>query len=69
MKSKIRIYWTKKIREPVYDGYEERIRNKFGIQQGRTLNGESFVELEDSLLDDLRETEKLGFINIREIQK
>ena len=69
MKSQIRIHWTKKIREPAYNGYEERIRSKFGIQQGRTLNGESFVELEDSLLDDLRETEKLGFINIREIQK
>jgi hypothetical protein len=69
MKNLIRIYWTNKTRDPAYKGYQERIRNKFGIQQGETLNGESFVELEDSLLDDLRETERLGFIHIRSIKK
>lgn len=69
MKSLIRIYWTDKIRNEAYNGYQERIRKKFNIQQGETLNGESFIELEDSLLDDLRETERLGFIHIREIRK
>jgi len=64
---KIRIHWTKKIKDPIYNGYEQRIRKKFNIQDGITINGESFVTLDESLLNDLKETEHLGFIEIRNI--
>lgn len=43
-----------------------RIRAKFGMPQiGMTVNGEQVVDIKDEDLPLLRETERLGFIQIR----
>ena len=43
-----------------------RIRAKFGMPQtGMTVNGEQVADIKDDDLSLLRETERLGFIQIR----
>lgn len=43
-----------------------RIRAKFGMPQiGMTVNGEQVADIKDEDLSLLRETERLGFIQIR----
>ena len=43
-----------------------RIRQKFGITQGMTVNGETETTVSDGDMPLLRETERRGFIRIRD---
>lgn len=54
------IYWNAK-------GLKERnkISDYFKIQHQMTVNGETYCEVDDSMIDKLKETEKKGFIQIR----
>lgn len=57
---KVTIYWSTKDEEKI-----KRIRERFGIGDYTSLNGESPAEIKDEDIDLLRETEKRGFIQIR----
>lgn len=57
---KITIYWSTKD-----SGLIDRIRKRFGISAGITVNGETEVEINDGQLDELREYERQGFIRLR----
>jgi len=59
-KTKVIIYWTVK---------GLKIRNKisdyFKLPLKITVNGETYCEVDDSLIEKLKETEKKGLIQIR----
>lgn len=57
---KLTIYWVTKD-----ESIRARIRKRFGIHWGMTVNKETQVEIRDDDMDLLRETEKRGFIQIR----
>lgn len=57
---KITIYWSTRD-----GGLIDRIRKRFGISAGITVNGETEVEINDGQLDELREYERQGFIRLR----
>ena len=57
---KLTIYWVTKD-----ESIRARIRKRFGIPWGKTVNKETKVEIRDEDMDLLRETEKRGFIQIR----
>ena len=57
---KLTIYWVTKD-----ESIRARIRKRFGIPWGMTVNKETKVEIRDEDMDLLRETEKRGFIQIR----
>ena len=57
---KVTIYWTTKD-----SGIIDRIRQRYNISQGMTVNGETDVEVNEQQLDELREVEKRGFIKLR----
>ncbi|WP_071146824.1 hypothetical protein [Bacteroides ihuae] len=57
---KTTIYWvTKDV------GNIQRIREKFNLSADTTLNGETPAEIREEDIPLLRETEKRGFIQIR----
>ena len=56
---RVTIYWRTK------DGGLIRIRKRFGISAGITVNGETVAEVDDGQLDELREYERQGFIKLR----
>ena len=57
---KVTIYWATK------DGsLIDRIRQRFGISSGITINGETVAEVDSRQMDELKEYEKQGFINLR----
>lgn len=58
---KVRIYWRTK--KPLTI---QRIKDQFKIY-GITVNGESVVNLKENEMDLLKECEKRGFLEIREI--
>ncbi len=64
MKEKLTIYWNTKLLGR-YPGYLERIRKRFGITKGMTVNGETDVEIKAEDMDDLLATERAGYITIR----
>lgn len=57
---KVTIYWNTKD-----SGIIHRIRQRYDISQGMTVNGETDVEVNEQQLDELREVEKRGFIKLR----
>lgn len=55
------VYWcSRTTREEI-----KKIRERFGITAGTTINGESPADIADADLPLLRETEKRGYIQIR----
>ena len=57
---KVTIYWSTKD-----NGLISRIRKRFGISSGITINGETETEVDSRQMDELREYEKQGFIQLR----
>lgn len=58
---KMTIYFTTSNHDTI-----RRIRERFGMSQiGMTVNGEQVADIKDDDLPLLRETEKAGFIQIR----
>lgn len=60
MGQEITIYWVTRD-----SGLIDRIRKRFGISAGITINGETVAEVDDGQLDELREYERQGFIKLR----
>lgn len=60
---KVTIYWATKD-----GGLIDRIRNRFGISAGITINGETVAEVDEKQLNELKEYEKQGFIQLRNKQ-
>lgn len=54
------IYWRTKD-----GGLIDRIRQRFGVSSGITINGETVAEVDEKQLDELREYERQGFIQLR----
>ena len=57
---RVTIYW--KTRD---GGLIDRIRKRFGISGGITVNGETEAEVDGARLDELKEYEEQGFIKLR----
>lgn len=57
---KITIYWNTNNSSLI-----DRIRKRFGISAGITVNGETVAEIDDGQLDELREYERQGLIKLR----
>lgn len=63
---KVTIYWkTKHLNPKDVPRIKKKIRDKFNIPDYTTVNGETTCEVRDEDLELLRETEKRGFIQIR----
>lgn len=60
---RVTIYWRTKD-----GGLIDRIRKLFGISAGITINGETATEIDNHKMDELKEYEKQGFINLRNKQ-
>lgn len=60
---RITIYWATKD-----GGLIDRLRQRFGISAGISVNGETEAEVDDGQLDELREYERQGFIKLRNKQ-
>lgn len=60
--NKIMIYFTSKKRPP---DYNDRIRKRFNIDKHMTVNGMSDINLKEEDWEGLKQTEKLGYIEIR----
>ena len=61
---RITIYWATKD-----GGLIDRLRQRFGISAGITINGETVAEVDEKQLDELREYERQGFIQLRNKDK
>ncbi|WP_320906229.1 hypothetical protein [Bacteroides nordii] len=59
-KRELTIYWATKDAECI-----ELIREKFNIPRHQTVNGETLTEIREEDMELLRETERRGFIQIR----
>lgn len=57
---RVTIYWSTKD-----GGLIDRIRQRFCISAGITINGETVAEVDEKQLDELREYERQGFIKLR----
>lgn len=57
---RVTIYWRTKD-----GGLIDRIRKRFGISAVITINGETVAEVDEKQLDELREYERQGFIQLR----
>lgn len=57
---KVIIYWVTKD-----GGLIDRLRQRFGISAGISVNGETETEVDSRQMDELREYEKQGFIQLR----
>lgn len=57
---RVTIYWRTKD-----GGLIDRIRKRFGISSGITINGETVAEVDSMQLNELKEYEKQGFIQLR----
>lgn len=57
---KVTIYWKTKSAECI-----KRIRERFNIPHGITINGETVANIREEDIEVLRETESKGFIQIR----
>lgn len=60
---RVTIYWRTKDGDLI-----DRIRQRFGISSGITINGETVAEVDSRQLVKLKEYEKQGFINLRNKQ-
>ena len=61
---RITIYWATKD-----GGLIDRIRQRFGISAGISVNGETEAEVDDRQLDELKVYEHQGFIKLRNKEK
>lgn len=61
---KVTIYWATKD-----GGLIDRIRQRFGISAGISVNGETEAEVDDKQLDELKVYERQGFIKLRNKEK
>ena len=61
MTTKVTVYWPSHLTKETV----RKIRKRFGIYGGVTINGENPAEIADADLPLLRETEKMGYIQIR----
>lgn len=63
---KVTIYWNTRHLDPK-DALriKKKIREKFNIPNYTTVNGETPCEIQDEDMELLQETEKRGFIQIR----
>lgn len=57
---KVTIYWITKD-----SGIIHRIRQRYNISKGMSINGETDIEVSEQQLDELKEVEKRGFIKLR----
>lgn len=57
---RITIYWATKD-----GGLIDRLRQRFGISAGISVNGETEAEVDDRQLDELKVYERQGFIQLR----
>lgn len=57
---RVTIYWVTK-----NSGAIHRMRQKFNISEGMTVNGENTVDVAEGDMELLRECERRGFIQIR----
>ena len=57
---RVTIYWRTKD-----GGLIDRIRKRFGISEGMSVNGENSVTVSDEELAELRKYEADGFIELR----
>lgn len=57
---RITIYWATKD-----GGLIDRLRQRFGISAGITVNGETVAEVDEMQLNELKEYERQGFIKLR----
>lgn len=57
---KLTIYWKTKNAQCI-----KHIRKRFNLPSGITVNGEIVADIRDEDMELLRETEKIGFIQIR----
>lgn len=57
---KVTIYWITK-----NSGLIHRIRQRYNISQGISINGETDIEINEQQLKELKEVEKLGYIKLR----
>lgn len=57
---KVTIYWTTKDSSIIH-----RIRQRYNISQGMTVNGETDIEVNELQLEELREVERRGYIKLR----
>lgn len=64
MMERLTLYWNTKLLSQ-RPGILERIRKRFGITKGITVNGETDVEIKAEDMDDLLATERAGYITIR----
>lgn len=63
---KVTIYWnTKHLNPEDVSKIKEKIRNKFNIPDYTTVNRETPCDICDEDMELLRETERRGFIQIR----
>lgn len=63
---KVTIYWnTRHIKPEDIPEIKRRIRERFNIPAYMTVNGETVAEIREEDMELLRETEKKGFIHIR----
>ena len=60
---RVTIYWRTKD-----GGLIDRIRKRFGISAGITVNGETVAEVDEKQLDELKVYERQGFIKLRNKQ-
>lgn len=61
---RITIYWVTKD-----GGLIDRLRQRFGISAGISVNGETEAEVDDKQLDELKVYERQGFIKLRNKEK
>lgn len=63
---KVTIYWNTRHLDPKdVSKIKKKIRERFNISNYTTVNGETPCEIRDEDMELLRETEKRGFIQIR----
>lgn len=55
------IYWQDKSTA----GHRRRIRERFGIPDGMTINGETVADIRQEDMKDLQALEEAGFIKLR----
>lgn len=57
---KVTIYWNTKNADAIH-----RIWKRYGIVRGMTVNGENTIEVDETQYNELREVERLGYIQLR----
>ena len=61
---RLTLYWNTRLLSQ-RPGILERIRERFGITKGITVNGETEIEVRDEDMEHLLATERAGYFTIR----